>query len=147
MRVISLVCPRCDSALDNIRLADGINTCYCAYCGAAIVLQDENQYTYRQVDAARIKEAELNQAIRLKELEMEERRREDQKRSDASRAKLSIALAAIGVLMMIIGFVLGSASNDKNSPLYMIALIGFFPLLGAGFIGITLLPDRNRRDD
>lgn len=147
MRIISLVCPRCGSTLENVRLADGINTCYCTYCGTMIALQDENQYTYRQVDAARIKEAELNQAIRLKELEMEERRREDQKKSDASKAKLAIVLAAIGVLMMIIGFVFGSASNDKNSPLYYIALVGFFPLLGAGFIGITLLPSRNRRDE
>lgn len=36
--------------------------------------------------------------------------------------------------MMIIGFLGGSASGDSDSGFYMLAMVGFFPLIGAGYI-------------
>ena len=33
--------------------------------------------------------------------------------------------------MLTVGSVLGGLSGDKDSPFYMIALIGFFPIVGA----------------
>ncbi|MBR0406274.1 MAG: hypothetical protein IJI68_13895 [Eggerthellaceae bacterium] len=148
MRLVSLVCPRCNANLESIRLEDGVNTLYCNYCGTKIALQDENQITYRQVDAARIKEAEVSEAIRMKELEMEEHRREDQKKRDALMAKTAIFLAALGFLMMIAGYALGSVSGDSNSSFYMLALLGFFPFMGAAFIGLHFLfgDERKRKD-
>ena len=35
---------------------------------------------------------------------------------------------------MIIGFLGGSASGDSDSGFYMLAMVGFFPLIGAGYI-------------
>lgn len=46
-------------------------------------------------------------------------------------------LGAIGAIMMIIGFFGGSLSGDSDSPFYMIAMIGLFPLIGAFGLGIS----------
>lgn len=42
-----------------------------------------------------------------------------------------LLLGAVGVIMIVVGSVLGGLTGDSDSPLYMIALVGFFPLIGA----------------
>ena len=48
-----------------------------------------------------------------------------------SRLLTCLLLGAVGIIMLTVGSVLGGLSGDKNSPFYMIALIGFFPIVGA----------------
>ena len=45
-----------------------------------------------------------------------------------------LLLCALGAVLMIIGFFGGSLSGDPDSPFYMIALIGFFPLIAGAFL-------------
>lgn len=42
-----------------------------------------------------------------------------------------LLLGALGAVLMIIGFFGGSLSGDPDSPFYMIAMIGLFPIFGA----------------
>lgn len=47
--------------------------------------------------------------------------------------------------MMVIGYMGGHASGDPDSGLYMLSMVGFFPLMGAGYI--WLFSKKNDDDD
>lgn len=119
MKIQSLRCPDCGASLS----IDGeLKQCFCQYCGAKIILDDgSTTHTYRKVDEARIKEAEVSAQIRLKELEMEEKKRLTEEKSKANKIKLSIILGIVGGLLQFIGFMAGEASGNSDSPLYMLS--------------------------
>ncbi len=64
------------------------------------------------------------------ELELQEEHRKEEERKKVVREKtiFSIILGIIGGLMIIVGFVLGSATENPDSGLYVIAIVGFIPL-------------------
>lgn len=69
MKMISMKCPECKANLD---IEEGRKYCFCTYCGTKIMIDDGSKtFTYKKVDEARIKEAEIDERIRLKELEIE----------------------------------------------------------------------------
>lgn len=49
-----------------------------------------------------------------------------------------LILGGIGVIIMIIGFFKGSASGDSDSPYYMLAMLGLFPLLASFIIPMAM---------
>lgn len=123
MELQPITCPKCGG---TIQAPVGGKTCFCTFCGTQIYFDDGSRsVTYRTVDEARIKELELER----QRLELEEQRR-------PGKAKLIAVLAIIGTLMMVIGTFAGHASGDSDSPWYMIALLGFFPLAAVVFIWI-----------
>lgn len=73
-----------------------------------------------------------------KELELEDKRRKEEEQRKILKIKIiiSIILGVIGLIMMVVGSILGSASGDSDSGWYAMFGIGFLPLLGAGFIWI-----------
>lgn len=131
VKLIKVKCPECGATMD---IEENRQTAYCTYCGTKMMIHNENEHVYRRVDEARIREAETERLIRLKELEIYEREQEEKRKSKKARQKISLILGAIGALMLIFGYMLGSATGDGDSPLYMIAMVGFFPML-AGFMG------------
>lgn len=83
---------------------------FCEFCGHKIVVPDSNhqKYTYRQIDDARIKEADVQEAIRLRELEIELIKLQDRSRQKkfAIYTKLIVVIAlllitALPVILMI----------------------------------------------
>ncbi|MDO4289733.1 MAG: zinc ribbon domain-containing protein [Eggerthellaceae bacterium] len=50
---------------------------------------------------------------------------------------LGIIIGACGLLMVLVGNFAGSETNDPDSPFYMMALIGMFPLIGGGYLTVT----------
>lgn len=48
-----------------------------------------------------------------------------------------LLLGAIGAILIIIGWFGGSLSGNPDSPFYMIAMIGFFPIIGAAFYAMN----------
>lgn len=95
MRIISLKCPECDAP---ITIEEGHKQCFCKYCGAKILLDDgSTTYTYRNIDAARIREAEINREIRLKELEIEKEERIHKRRVTRTKVIFSIILGLLSI--------------------------------------------------
>lgn len=95
MKIISLKCPECDAP---VTIEEGHKQCYCKYCGAKILLDDgSTTYTYRNVDAARIREAEINREIRLKELEIEQEERKYKRKVNRIKVLAAIIMAIISV--------------------------------------------------
>ncbi|MGM9947085.1 hypothetical protein [Floccifex sp.] len=72
--------------------------CFCEYCGTKIML-DDYRSTYRFVDEAKIREAELKNEMYLKELEME------LKQEELSRKGIKTAFI-IALIFVLTGFLL-----------------------------------------
>lgn len=106
---------------------------FCQYCGAKIML-DDYRSTHRVVDEAKIKQAETEQMVKLKQLEMAEKDRANREKTLKLKIKISLILAAVGILMMVIGYMAGSATGDSDSGFYMLSMVGMFPLMGAAYI-------------
>lgn len=68
INLIKLQCPNCSA---NLEVKDDAKQCFCTYCGTKILLSNENEHTYRIIDEARIKEAELNHQLELRRMEKE----------------------------------------------------------------------------
>lgn len=101
MKIVSLVCPQCNSNLD---IEEGRKECYCQYCGAHIVVDDETKKNVHQIsyrNEAKIKAAE----VRIKELEQQlemEKLRQQQENTPSFRKTLRSILIAVTCLTAII---------------------------------------------
>lgn len=58
-----------------------------------------------------------------------------------------LLLGALGAVLMIIGFFGGSMSGDSDSPFYMIAMLGLFPIIGAGIYAMAGVKTDNKNDE
>ncbi len=127
----SLKCPECGAFLE---IENGRNQAFCSYCGAKILVTNENEHIYRHIDEAGVKQAETDRIVRLKQMDIAEKKRASDEKTKVIKIKTSLIMATIGILMMVIGYLAGSASGNPDSGLYMISLVGFFPLMGAAYI-------------
>lgn len=95
---ISLTCPQCGA---NLEVSSDREYCFCEYCGQRIAVSDSNhqKYTYRQIDDARIKEANVQEAIRLRELEIELIKMKDESRQ--KKFAIYTRLVVVFVLLLI----------------------------------------------
>lgn len=95
----SVKCPECGA---NLPIEEGRERMFCSYCGAQIIMTNENEHTYRHVDEAEVKRAETEQLIHLKELELEEKERERSRKGRYTAFAIAGGLAGIGALSEII---------------------------------------------
>ncbi len=133
MKVISVKCPACGADLD---IEEGRKQAFCTYCGAKILLENENERVFRTIDEAGIKHAETERMVMLKKMELLEKQREDIKKSKAARTKICIIMGITGLVMTCLGYMLGSLTGNPDSGFYMISMVGFFPLAGSAYIWI-----------
>ena len=128
---IELSCPRCGGDLNG----DAANRVLpCGYCGAKILLVDENTYTIRYVDEAKVKQAEAEHSVKMKQLEMAEKRHEMDRRNLKLRLIAAVAIAVAGFAMLVGGYALGGASGDPDSPFYIFGIVGLLLIMGSGMI-------------
>lgn len=146
MKGINLICPRCGANL-TINNVGSREYCFCEYCGTRIRLYDPNTTTYRYVDEARIREAELNAQLREKELDLRLNREDEyEKKSEFNRnffkKRIFIYLAiamAFGFLAFVVKDQSISVAFTIPSGIAMIALI-----YGSAGHAIALLVKRKR---
>ena len=67
IKFTSVKCPECGASLP---IEEGREKLFCSYCGVQIIMTNENEHIYRHIDEAKIKQAEVNQAVQLKKLEI-----------------------------------------------------------------------------
>lgn len=73
IKLVSVKCPDCGAILS---IEENRASAFCTYCGAKVIISNENEYIYRTIDEAEIKKSEDRKEIRLKELELERHERE-----------------------------------------------------------------------
>lgn len=137
--IIKLTCTSCGA---NLTIDEEREHLYCQYCGAKLVLDNDNEHVYRHIDVADIKRAETEQLVKLKELEIKEKEKEYKRKMVKVKIIISLFLAAIGVVMMILGNTMGTESGDSNSGWYMVSMIGLFPFMGAAYIWLFSIGDK-----
>lgn len=98
IKVNSIKCPECNAALP---IEEGRTQVFCSYCGAKVVITNENEYIFRNIDEAQIRQAEADQTVQLKKLEIIERKWADAVRTKKIKIIVSIAMGIIGVILML----------------------------------------------
>lgn len=136
VKIISLKCPECGA---DISIEEGHKQCFCQYCGAKILIDDgTTTHTYRKVDEARIKEAEVEREIRLKELELELYDKQTKEKNQKLRHKYlnaAICIAIlISILFMIVGKIIKNDACFDFSYWFLALLIPLFCLYLANII-------------
>lgn len=136
---IELVCPKCGAHLSVDANREFL---FCEYCGVKILLNDENTYTIRKIDEAKIKKVEADQIIRLKELELAQRKADNEAKKLKLKIIISLVLAVIGALSMIIGDIVG-----PESALDDLSFIGYFALMAVLYIWLLPLAKNANEDN
>lgn len=129
--VKTISCPQCGA---NVKCEEGREKLFCSYCGALIIVTNENEHIYRHIDEADVKRAE-NERI-----EMLANMRANEERDKSSAYTKKVKLIVIGVLLTlgIALMIIGSIDNP------MLAMTGMLVLEIAGFVGISMIPRKNR---
>ncbi len=141
IEMISVKCPECGAAMT---VEGDRKTAFCSYCGSKIILHSDNEYTINISDEAEVKYAETDQMVNLRRMEFMEKAAQDRKHVRSMKIVISLILATIGIIMMVVGFGLGSLTGNSDSGFYFLSLVGWFPLMGALYIWII---NKNADDD
>ena len=130
MELVPIYCPNCGG---KIQVPAGKDQCYCMYCGTQLAFDDGSKViTFRTVDEARIKEADLNAMLELKRLEIESEKR----RSRMQALKIAaIVSGALLILALIVGYFVDFSVG------MLIGELAVFVIL------VTALPRRNSAND
>lgn len=115
---ISIKCPECGATLE---IEEGRSSAFCTYCGAKIILNNENEHIIRHIDEAGVKQAETERLIRLKELEMEDK--------ELTRERKIRAIALITALVFVVIGIISMAVSESS-------LIGIWGIVIGGYIGL-----------
>ena len=121
MKLISTMCPECGAALD---VEEGRKQIFCTYCGAKVLLHNENEFIIRSIDEAEVKHAETEQMVELKRLEMIEKRNKEKAKNRTKRLKILAVAEALAFIIIAGGFGLGNMSQNPDSAFYMLSLLG-----------------------
>lgn len=142
MELVSFKCPWCGAALD---IEAESELAVCPYCRTEFLVCEGEDSTENETEVTRLKQAETDRMVRLKQLEMIEKRRAEKQKAKEAKAKMAKKAIIIGIPMTVIGFLLGGMSGDGDSPLYFVAGFGFLAVL----FGFTELfaPQKDNDDD
>ncbi len=137
---ISVECPKCGAPLS---IEEKRKSAFCSYCGAKIILCDENEYTININDEAEVKYAETDRMVNLKHLEMMEEEARENRTIRRLRIRAAICTLIVGLVLMLVGELFGGLSGDDDSNFYFLTLIG----IGAFPVALLLWPMGRHKDD
>lgn len=136
-KLISVKCPDCGQTLS---IEENRTQAFCTYCGAKVLISNENEYVFRQVDEAGIQKAETERLIKLKELELQEQREIHGRnlRKVLTVIWLIISLILLGIIISKIA----DSSEGFTSGFLMLFYIGG-PIIGGGaYLIFKWLPEK-----
>ena len=99
IRFIAVKCPQCEA---DLSIEEGRPFAFCTYCGTKVMIKDENEHIYRNIDEARIKESETERIVRLRELELEEKEKTHERKTKMIAYGIALAFVLIGSLICIV---------------------------------------------
>lgn len=103
INLISVKCPQCGA---DLSVENGREFSFCSYCGTKVMMSNENEHIYRNIDEARIKEAETERMVLMRQLDMEEK-------SSVSK-KLLVAIWILGTAILIILGIIGLSIDNEG---------------------------------
>lgn len=134
VKLIAVKCPECGATLN---IEEDRTQAFCTYCGTKVLVHNENEHIYRNIDEAGIARAKTERIVKEKQMEFAERRWIAQENRKKKRAKLALGLGIAGGVLMVIGFMAGEATGNSDSSLYTIAMVGMLALEAAAFVAMS----------
>ena len=96
IQFVTIRCPECGA---DLQIEEGRPHAFCTYCGAKVIIANDNEHIYRTIDEAGVKHAETERILRLRELELEEK--------EKLRSRKGILVAyAVALLFVIVGAII-----------------------------------------
>ncbi len=92
----SVKCPECGASLP---IEEGRTQVFCSYCGTKVIVTNDNEYIYRHIDEAGVKQAETDRMIRLRQLELEEAQAQQNAKLRSTLMKIWIPVSGIIILI------------------------------------------------
>lgn len=133
VKLIKLKCPDCGA---NLELEADREQAFCSYCGAKILLHNENEYIHRTIDEAEIEKAKATKEVRLKELEVEKTK------TNLLKWAAIIYLTVVAV-MVVVGLIGKAIGNVYLSNYLFIGELFFF----LGIVMVVLLKGDSNKND
>lgn len=131
VKFTTVKCPECGASL---QMEEGREKMFCSYCGSQVIMTNENEYIYRHIDEAGIKQAETDRIVKLRELEMESQ--------ENGTKKILIAVWLVSTAVLLLLGVIGM--NTDSEGLMMCMLLGMCVGMW-GEIGIFGLGKKKKR--
>ena len=82
-----------DDTYSVYNIEEGREQAFCTYCGTKVLLHNENEYIYRHIDEAGVKQAETDRIVRMKQMELAEKKRADAEKTKALKIKISLIMS------------------------------------------------------
>ena len=138
---ISCKCPECGAPI-NAEI--GRSSIFCSYCGAKVLLNNENEYVVRTIDEAQIEKAKSKRDIRMRELDLEEQSQSHEMQMSTVLLYLWIAsIVIIAAVCLVVGF---SGGLGPIAAFYIALLIGA-PVIGGGaYLLFKVLPEKKANE-
>jgi len=138
VQVVTLTCPHCNATLT---IDDGRETCFCSYCGTLVKVVNENEYVIRHVDEAKIRHAEIERDVQMKQLEIDE---SDTKFNQGARKTIFYlwiaAIVVVALLCLCVAFFAGEYGG-----LYAVGVLFYVgaPIaIGGAYLLFKVIPDK-----
>lgn len=136
-KLISVKCPDCGQTLS---IEENRTQAFCSYCGAKVLISNENEYVFRQIDEAGIQKAETERLVRLRELEIAEK-------NSSLRKVLTIIWLVITLILLTIAIVLMLSPGNDSMPGWAGGFLFLFyacaPIIGGGaYLVFKWLPEK-----
>lgn len=142
IKLVPVKCPECGAMLD---IEKDRTQAFCTYCGAKVLVHNENEFTFHHVDVADLERAETERIVKLKEIEFAEKDRINKEKNKHKIIKYVLIFLVVGLCTFALGGYLseGSANPEAGSAL---VLVGVYLFLGAGIAGALLSDSKNNPD-
>jgi len=132
-KLISMKCPDCGRMLS---IEEDRTQAFCSYCGAKILISNENEYIFRQVDEAGIKKAEIDRMIRMREMEIAEK-------NSSIRKMLTIVWLVLSLILITIAIVLLLSPGKRQTDGFLFLFYACAPIIGGGgYLVFKWLPEK-----
>ena len=103
LNLVSVKCPDCGAALS---IEEGRKQAFCTYCGAKVLIQNDNEHVYRTIDEAEIAKQEKEKEIALREKEIRLKEIEVEAANHKQAVKMSLAIIGGMIFLVIVLFLL-----------------------------------------
>ena len=130
--LMSVKCPECGKTLS---IEPDRTQAFCTYCGAKVLISNDNEFVFRQVDEADVRKAETDRMVRMHEIEMQEK-------NQAIRKTLTVVWLVLTVLLIVIAVIL-AFTDDAEGTFFMFLIYACAPIIGGGaWMIFKWLPER-----
>lgn len=132
-------CPNCNA---NLTIDDKDREfAFCQYCGTKIML-DDYRSTHRVVDEAKIKQAEIDREIRLRELKIKEAQMNQKNQLRKVLTRIWIGSIFAVALLCVIVWLIGGRDGGFDAVTCLFFVGG--PVVGGGaYLIFKVLPDKD----